>query len=99
MLLPSRRASTDSTHNSGEEIATTTASLDVDERPNLGMLASPLLTQEREKVQHHSGFITPTQKILIHIHHTFQPVRRDPGDVFAQDKVKSRFTCFARVSF
>ena len=49
MLSPSRRASIGSTYNSGEDIATTLASFEVDEKTNLGMLASPLLTQERER--------------------------------------------------
>ena len=48
MLLPSRRASIGSTYNSGVDIATVPASSEVDERPNLGMLASLLLTQQRQ---------------------------------------------------
>ena len=47
MLLPSRRASIGPTFNSGEHIATTTASSELDERQNLGMLASPLFIQRR----------------------------------------------------
>ena len=34
-------------------------------------------TRERQ-VQTHSRFITLTQKMLSHVHHTFQPVREDP---------------------
>ena len=47
MLVPSRRAGIGSTYNSCEDIATTPASSEVDERPNMGLLASPVLTQER----------------------------------------------------
>ena len=47
--LRSRKASVGSSYNSGEDVATTRASSEVDERPNLGVLASPLLTQERDK--------------------------------------------------
>ena len=47
LLVPSRKASMGSTYNSGENIVTTPALSEVDERPNLGMLASPLSTQER----------------------------------------------------
>ena len=61
MLLPSRRASIGSTCNSGEDIATTPASSEVDEKPNEGVLASSLLTQERQ-VQLHSGFITQNRE-------------------------------------
>ena len=39
MLLPSRRASDGSTYNSGEDIATTPASSEMDERQSMGMLA------------------------------------------------------------
>ena len=46
-LLPSRKASIASTCNSGEDIAAAPASSEVDEKP-IGMLASPLLSQERE---------------------------------------------------
>ena len=48
MLLPSRQASLGSTYNSREDIATTPASSEVDERQNVGMLASPPFTQKRE---------------------------------------------------
>ena len=62
MLLPLRKASIGSTYNSGEDIATSQSSSEVDERPNWGMLASPLSTQKREtQVQPRSGFITPTE--------------------------------------
>ena len=46
MLLPLRKASIGSTYNSGEDIATSPSSSEVDERPNLGMLASN--TEERD---------------------------------------------------
>ena len=49
LLLPSRKTSTGSTYNSGEEIVTTPAVSEVDERSSLGMLASPLLTKDRDK--------------------------------------------------
>ena len=79
MLLSSRRASIGSTYNSGEDIGATPASSEVDERPNLGMVVSSLLTKERERqVQHHSGFITLTWTNLSHVHHTFEPSRGDP---------------------
>ena len=48
-LLPSGKASIGSTHNSGEDIVTTLAVSEVDERSDLGKLASPLLSQERDK--------------------------------------------------
>ena len=47
MLLPSRRASIGSTKKSSEDIATTLASSEVDERQSMGMLASPLFTRKR----------------------------------------------------
>ena len=47
-LVPSRKGSIGSTFNSGEDIATTPAVSEVDGRSDLGMLASPLLSQERE---------------------------------------------------
>ena len=46
ILLHPRKASIGSTYNSGED--TTPAASEVDERSNLGKLASPLSTQERE---------------------------------------------------
>ena len=81
MLLPSRKTSIGSTYSSGEDTFTTPAVSEVDERSNLGMLASPLLTQEREserEVQPRSEFITLTEKVLRDVHHTFLPVRGDP---------------------
>ena len=48
-LLPSRKARTGSTDNSVEDSVTTPAVSEVDERSDLGMLASPLLTQEEDK--------------------------------------------------
>ena len=47
-LLPSRKESIGSTYNSGEDNPITPAVSEVDERSDLGMLASPLLTKERE---------------------------------------------------
>ena len=49
MLSPSRRASIGSSYNSGEDIATTRASSELDGRQNWGVLASPLFTKERER--------------------------------------------------
>ena len=49
MLVLREKASIGSTCNSGEDIVTTHAVSEVDERSNLGMLAPPLLTQEGEK--------------------------------------------------
>ena len=93
VLLPSREASIGSTDNSGEDIVTTPA---LSEVANLGMLASPLLTQawEREKCCRFQDFITPTEKVLSHVHQ-----REDPCNVLTQQKVKSRFKCFAGVPF
>ena len=48
MLLPSRRRSSGSAYNSGEDVTSALASSEVDERQILGMLASPLCTQKRE---------------------------------------------------
>ena len=48
-LLPSRKTSIEPTDNSGEDIVTTPAVSEVDARSDSGMLASPLLTQERDK--------------------------------------------------
>ena len=48
-LLPSRKASSGSTHNSGEDIVTALAVSDVDDRSELGVVVSPLLSQEREQ--------------------------------------------------
>ena len=59
-LLPLRKGSTGSTCKSGEDIATTPAVSAMDERSNLGMLASQLLSQERERqVRTQSDFVTP----------------------------------------
>ena len=63
VLLPSRTASIGSTYNSGEDIGTTSAVLEVDERSKFGMLASALLT--REKMQPHLEFSTLTQEIPV----------------------------------
>ena len=51
-ILPSRKDSVGSTYNSGEDIATILAVSEVDERSDLGMLASPLLTQVTLSYQH-----------------------------------------------
>ena len=48
-LLPPRKASIGSTYSSGEDIVSFLAVSEVDERSDLGMLASPLSTQERDK--------------------------------------------------
>ena len=66
------------------------------------MLASPLLTQERERETSapHSEFITLTEKVLSPVHHTFVPVRRETrGDVLTQEKIKLRFNYCAVASF
>ena len=48
-----------STYNSGDDIATALAVSDVSERSDVGLLASPLLSQERERqVRTHADFIT-----------------------------------------
>ena len=49
MLLPSRRVSFGSRYNSGEDATTTPVSSEGDGRQSLGMLASPLFTQKRER--------------------------------------------------
>ena len=46
VLLPSRTASTGSTYNSGEDMSTALAESEVDERSDLGLLASPLVTRQ-----------------------------------------------------
>ena len=70
VLSPPRRASIGSTYNSGEDSATTPALSEVDGRLNLGLLASPLLTEERQ-VQLHPGLHSHTGKMLCQVHHTF----------------------------
>ena len=57
-LCSNHRASLGSTYNSGEDIVTTPGSSEVDDRPSLRMLASPLFTQKRAK-----GDKTPTERI------------------------------------
>ena len=89
MLLPSGKASIGSTCNSGVDISTTPSLSEVDERPNLGMLALPLFTQGKRHVQLHSGFITLTGKVLSQVHHTFQPVMGSPVAMCSHKK-KSR---------
>ena len=69
MLLPARKASVGSTYNSGEDVATTPVSSEVDERQSIGMLASPLQVQPQQE------FITLTEKVLCHARHTFRPVQ------------------------
>ena len=76
-LLPSSKASICSTCDSGDDIITAPAVSEVDERSDLGMLASPLSTLERQ-VRPHSEFITRTENVLRHVHHTFVPVRGIP---------------------
>ena len=53
VFLPSRKASIGLTYNSGEDIFSTPAVSEVDERSDLEILVSPLLTPERDKVQPH----------------------------------------------
>ena len=75
MPLPPRRASSVSTYHSGEDIATTLASSEVDERPDLGMLASPLFTQTRQASAASSRLSLLQRKVLCQFHHTFQPIQ------------------------
>ena len=73
-LLHSRKASIGSTYNSGEDIVTTLAVSQVDERSDLGMLASPLLTHERDRRDSFQNLSLKWRKFC----GAFVPVRRDP---------------------
>ena len=77
-LLPSRKTSIVSTNNSGEDIATTPAVSEVDERTDLGKLASPLLTRDRDKCEPSQKFITLIDKVLRQLHHALVLARRNP---------------------
>ena len=89
-LRPSRRAGTGSTYNSGEDIATTPASSEVDERPYMGLLASPVLTQGEGSAAHS---LQRRKCGVTFITRSYQN-GETCGDVFARVEVKSRFTCF-----
>ena len=103
-LLPSRKASIGSTYKSGEDIVTTPAVSEVDERSDLGMLASPLLTRERgrereRQVRHHSEFITliETSSVTRSSH-----VRTSTERLVAmctQEKIESGLKCCTGVFF
>ena len=85
MLVPSRRAGIGSTYNSGEDIATTPASSEVDERPNMGMLASPALTQERNAAPfriYHSNI----ENVVSRSSHV--PTRTERAEAMYSDKRK-----------
>ena len=71
-----RRTSRASTCNSGEDIAHTPMDSKVDDAQIVGMLASQLYTQERERqVQTHHEFITLTEKVSCQVHHFSDPVQ------------------------
>ena len=99
MLLPSRTACIGSTYNSGEDIATTLASSEVDEGLNLGMLASPLLTQKRGKCSPILDLSLNKGKIFVKFFTRSNQCRETCGGVLTQEKVKSRTKCLARVLF
>ena len=72
MLFPSRRASTEGSYNSGEDIPTTLVSSEVAERPSVGMCFTAVNTEERQ-AQLHIGFVTLTEKFLSLLHRAFRP--------------------------
>ena len=99
MLSLSRGASTGSTDNSGENIGATSAVSEMDERQNLGMLTSPLLTQERETSaapfrMYHSHKKNSESRSSPVPTSTVRPVA-----MHSQGKVKSRFKGFAGILF
>ena len=53
-----------------------------------------IVWRERE-VRTHSVLITPTEKVLRRLHHTFVPIRETRRDVFKQERIKSRLKCCA----
>ena len=94
IILPSRKGSSGSTCNSVDDIVTTPA--EICERSDLGVLASPLLSQERERqVRAHSGLIILVEKVLKRPSHTFVPARRNPlRDVKTREsQVETRVLC------
>ena len=99
MLSPPRRASIGSTSNSGEETATTPASSEVGERPNLGLLALLLLTQTRGKCSPIQDLSLSHGKMLCQVHHTFQSVQGDLWRCTHTTEVKSGYKCFQGVLF
>ena len=96
MLLPSRRANTGSTCNSGEDIAATPASSEVDGRPNWGMLASPVFTQKSDKYRSIQNLTLQQRKLCVKF---FTHSNKCRETCVKQEKVKSRSTCFAGVLF
>ena len=97
--LTPRRASIGSTYNSGEDTATTPASSEVCERPNLGLLASLLLTQTRGKCSPIQDLSLSHGKMLCQVHHTFQSVQGDLWRCTHTIEVKSGYKCFRGVLF
>ena len=90
MLLPSRGASIGSTCNS-----TTPVSSEVDERQNMGMLASPLFTQKREASAATSRINHSNKEISVSsVSH-----RETCCDVLTQEKVVPRSKEFTGVVF
>ena len=96
ILLLSRKGSLGSTHNSGDDLATTAAALEVGERSDLGMLAPPLFSQKRETSPNPFGIYHLIEKVLKRFFHTFVPARRNP--MSKQEKIESRLRCCARFS-
>ena len=75
MLLSLRKASIGSTYNSGEDVATDACVVGSGKKTKLGNAGSTAVnTGERDKCSSNSGFITPTETIMSHVHHTFQPI-------------------------
>ena len=97
-LLPSRKASIGMTCNSGEDIVTTPAVLEVDERSDLGMLASPLLTQERERERDRNKEKEKCDPVQKESSET-TTLSYQYGEVLKQEKIKSRLKCCAGASF
>ena len=90
IVLPSE-GSIGSTCNSGDDIATTPAGSEVGERSDLGMMASPLLSQERETSANPFGIChsdgESSEKSFSH----FRPGTGKPiGEMSKQKKIKSR---------
>ena len=78
MLLLPIKASIGSTYNSGEDMVTTPAVSEVDERSTFGTADFTTVNTGERHVQHHSEFITLTERFLRHVHRTFVSVREDP---------------------
>ena len=67
---------------------------EVDERSDLGMLALPVLRQERETSATHSEFITRMEKVVTHLSHVRTSTVKLYRDVAKQENIKSRLKMF-----